>query len=296
MIERQRVLARFGELALRSEDLHEILTEACRLVADALGADLAKIMEVEPEAQELFVRAGVGWNDGIVGVVRLPMQERSSETCAIEVGEPVITPDIAKEKRFVFPDFLIEHGVKAIVNVPIFTPGPGPAYGLLQVDNREPREFDEQDTEFLRTYASILGPVIDRLHKVHDLRAALTKNEGLLKELQHRIKNNIGVITGIVWMRSRATESEEARHELQAVAERIETLRLVHEQLYAAGTVDRLPLRPYLTILVESLASLYDTQSGAVRLNIDVDDVELAPEVAAPLGLILNEFTTNRGC
>ena len=293
MIERQRILAKFGEVALRSEDLQEVLTEACRLVAAALDADLAKIMELEPETQELFVRAGVGWNDGIVGVVRLPMAEQSSETYAIKVGEPVLTADIAKEERFIFPDFLIEHGVQAIVNVPIFTPGDGPAYGLLQVDTREPRDFDQQDIEFLRTYASILGPVIDRLYKVDDLRAALTKNQRLLAELQHRIKNNIGVITGIVWMRSRATESEEARDELQAVAERIETLRLVHEQLYAAGTVDRLPLRPYLTILVESLASLYDAQSGSVRLDIDVDDVELAPEVAAPLGLILNEFTTN---
>ena len=293
MNERQRILAKFGELALRSEDLQEVLTEACRLVAAALGADLAKIMELDPEAQELSVRAGVGWNDGVVGVVRLPMGERSSETYAIKVGEPVITSDIAKEERFVFPDFLIEHGVQAIVNVPIFTPGAGPAYGLLQVDTRTTRDFNQQDIEFLRVYASILGPVIDRLHKVHDLRAALAKNQRLLAELQHRIKNNIGVITGIVWMRSRATESEAARDELQAVAERIETLRLVHEQLYAAGTVDRLPLRPYLTILVESLASLYDTQSGSVRLDIEVDDVELAPETAAPLGLILNEFATN---
>lgn len=151
MAERQRALARFGELALRSDDLQEVLTEACRLVADALGADFAKIIELDDQAQELFVRAGVGWGEGVVGVVRLPMHDRSSETFAIELGQPVITPDIDIEDRFVFPDFLIEHGVKAIVNVPIPTPGGGPAYGLLQVDNREPRDFSEEDTAFLRT-------------------------------------------------------------------------------------------------------------------------------------------------
>ena len=111
--------------------------------------------------------------------------------------------------------------------------------------------------------------------------------------MQHRIKNNIGVITSLVWMRSRATESAEARNELQAVAERIETLRLVHEQLYAAGTVNSLTLRPYLTRLVESLCTLYADHSGAVQLDIDIDEVTLPPEIAAPLGLLLNEFTTN---
>ena len=293
MIERQRVLAKFGELALRSNDLQEVLTEACRLVAEALDADFAKVLELQAESQELFVRAGVGWQNGIVGQTRLPMHERSSETYASKLGEPVITTDIMTEERFVFPQFLIDHGVRAIVNVPIFTPGGGPAYGLLQVDKCEPHEFDEQDIAFLKTYSAVLGPVIDRLHKVVDLRSALAINQRLLAELQHRIKNNIGVITSLVWMRSRETTSVEARAELQAVAGRIETLRLVHEQLYAAGTVNRLPLRPYLTTLVESLDSLYNNSAGPIRLDIDIDEVELAPEVAAPLGLILNEFATN---
>ena len=293
MIERQRSLAKFGELALRSNDLQEVLTEACRLVSGALGTDLAKIVELQEDKRELFVRAGVGWQDGVVGKLRLPMSELSSETYAIRSGAPVITVDIDKETRFDFPQAFIDNGVRSMVNVPIFVPGNGPAYGLLQVDMCRPHNFDEQDIEFLKTYAAILGPVIDRLHMVVDLRVALASNQRLLAELQHRIKNNIGVITSIVWMRARKTSSPEARIELQAVAERIETLRLVHEQLYAAGTVNRLPLRPYLTTLVESLDSLYNSSAGPIRLDIDVDEVELTPEVAAPLGLIVNEFATN---
>ncbi|WP_260600092.1 hypothetical protein [Sphingomonas endolithica] len=76
----QRILADFGEFALRSEDLDEVLTEACRLVGKALGTDLAKVLEIENTEQTLFVRAGVGWGEGVVGHVRLPMGERSSET------------------------------------------------------------------------------------------------------------------------------------------------------------------------------------------------------------------------
>ncbi|MBL6459502.1 PAS domain S-box protein, partial [Belnapia sp. T6] len=169
-VTRQRALADFGDLALRSESLDEVLAEACRLVAEALGTGRAKILEIDEDSQTLLVRAGVGWNPNIVGELRLLMAEHSSETFAILAGKPVISQDIRKEDRFELPPFMQEAGVIALANVPVFLPG-GRTYGLLQVDATEPRDFGAEDTEFLRTYATILGPVIDRLRKVRKLEA-----------------------------------------------------------------------------------------------------------------------------
>jgi GAF domain-containing protein len=67
LIERQRILADFGEFALRSDDLQEVLTEGCRLVSRALGADLSKVLELEPGGETAVMRAGVGWKAGTVG-------------------------------------------------------------------------------------------------------------------------------------------------------------------------------------------------------------------------------------
>jgi two-component sensor histidine kinase len=294
MLKRQKVLANFGDFALRSQDLDEILQRACELISEALETDLAKVLEIDHERQELLVKAGVGWRPGIVGQTRLPMGELSSETYAIDKGEPVITQDISKEERFEFPAFLKEHGAAAIVNVPIFLPGEEmKAYGLLQVDSRKPRNFGEEDQEFLRTYAAILGPVIDRLHKVHDLHLALDVNQHLLQELQHRTKNHISTIHSLVTMRRRDVKSEEARQELAIIGDRIETLRLVHEQLYAAGTIDHLRMQPYLTQLADGLCHMHEEQSGLVRLDISIADAEVTADVAVPLGLIVNEFVTN---
>jgi two-component sensor histidine kinase len=290
MVERQRVLADFGDLATRSEDLDEVLTEACRLVGRALGTDLAKVMEVQEEEQTLFVRAGCGWRPGIVGHVRLPMSEHSSETYAISLGEPVITADISAEKRFVFPEFLIEAGVVGVINVPILLPG-GTSYGLLQVDSRAAWHVDDDDIQFLRTYAMILGPVIDRLFKVHALEQALDANQTLLRELQHRIKNNIAAITSLVRLRVNAADTEEARRELRVIGERIETLRLIHEQVYAGSGVDRLEFGPYVTALLEGLLDLH--REVPVRLDTEIEYMEISTDNAVPLGLILNEFTTN---
>src|SRR5215218_194556 len=170
MVRRQRVLADFGEFALRSESLDEVLAEACRLVGEALGTGRAKVLEIEHGGRSLQVRAGVGWKHGIAGRLRLEMTEHSSETFSIKLGTAVVTQDIRRENRFEVPAFLKEAGVVALVNVPIFLPG-GRAYGLLQVDATAPHDFGAEDTEFLRTYATILGPVIDRLHKLRKLRA-----------------------------------------------------------------------------------------------------------------------------
>jgi PAS domain S-box-containing protein len=171
MRKRQRILSDFGELALRSQDLDQVLHEACQLVSEALGTGRAKILEILHAEQQLFVRAGVGWDPGIVGSHRVPLDEHCSETFAIKAGDPVISRDIRHEDRFGIPPFMKAAGVVALVNVPILLPG-GRPFGLLEVDATEPRDFDEDDAQFLRTYTAILGPVIDRLLLAPALRAS----------------------------------------------------------------------------------------------------------------------------
>jgi PAS domain S-box-containing protein len=153
---------------LDNNDLEKILNEACRLVARALNADLAKVVEIDKVTDTGLVRAGVGWKRGVVGRTRVELSERSSEAYAIERTQPVVTTNIDAEDRFEFPTFMREHGVIAIANVPIFLPGRR-LYGVLQVDAREPREFGPEDVEFLETYAMVLGPVVDRLKTVGEL-------------------------------------------------------------------------------------------------------------------------------
>lgn len=184
LMKRQQVLADFGEFAIRSDDLDAVLTEACRLVGEALGTGRAKVLEIQEGRQELLVRAGVGWAPNVVGSVRLQMSDRSSETYAIRAAEPVISQDIATETRFDIPEFMKKAGVVALVNVPIFVPGQRP-YGVLQVDAMQPREFGDDEIQFLRTYAMILGPVIDRLHLLEERTNVQRRLES--SEARHRL-------------------------------------------------------------------------------------------------------------
>ncbi len=195
ILRQQEVLAQFGEMVLRNDDLDAILTEACRLVGQALGTDLSKVMELQEDGRTLLVRAGVGWRPGIVGHVTVQADKGSSEGHALQTGEPVLSTDIEQERRFDYADFIKEHGVRALVNV-IILGGPGNSpFGLLQVDSRRPRNFDDSDINFLRGYANLLGAAVERLRNL----AQRDQAEGLLRASEGQLQTLISGIPQMVW-------------------------------------------------------------------------------------------------
>lgn len=175
LLRQQEVLAKFGELALRSDSLDQILTEACRLVGDALETDLAKVMELQTDGNTLLVRAGVGWKDDVVGKVTVQAVPGSSEGFALSTGKPVTSDDIATETRFEYAAFIKDNGVRAIVSVIILGAEDKPPFGILQVDSRVPRHFSERDTRFLQGYANLIAAAVERLLVADEVRAAQTK-------------------------------------------------------------------------------------------------------------------------
>ncbi len=197
LLRQQTTLARFGELALRSDDLDEILTEACRLVGHALGTDLAKVVELQEGGRTLRVRAGVGWKPGVVGVVAINAAEDTSESHALITGKPVISPDIALETRFRCPDFLIDNGVKAVANVVILGGAGRPAFGILQIDSREPRAFTDDDIAFLKSYANLIASAVNRLRVMREAREGETRLRASLE--RQRAALETGLIGFFEW-------------------------------------------------------------------------------------------------
>jgi signal transduction histidine kinase/CheY-like chemotaxis protein len=190
VLRQQSVLAKFGELALRSDDLDEILTQACRLVGEALGTDLAKVIKIKGNGESLLGRAGVGWKPGVVGVAAGEATDETSERAAFKSEVPIIFPGIDTELRVQYPSSLADDGIKAVASVVIIGHEDETPFGILQVDSRHPRQFDENDTAFLRSYANLIAAAVARLQanaaleaKSRDLAEA---NARLLIEAKER--------------------------------------------------------------------------------------------------------------
>jgi GAF domain-containing protein len=185
-------LAQFGGQALRTQELDALLQEATRLVSDAMNIDLVKVLELLPDRNQMLLRAGINWRPGVVGHALISAGEGSSAGHAVRTEQPVITEDITTETRFQIPDLLIEHGVKSTVNVVIR--GEGGPFGVLEVDSRRDRHFDQDDIDFLQNYANLLASAVDRLRIQRDLKSSAEKQEFLLHELQHRVRNMVATI------------------------------------------------------------------------------------------------------
>jgi GAF domain-containing protein len=162
LLRQRKVLAKFGELALASDDLEHILNEACRLVGDALQTNMAKFMLLQEDGITFLVRNGVGWAPDVVGKVRVQAHEGTPERHSLGTNGPVISTDSSSETRFRYHDFQIANGVKAFVNVLVHGADGERPFGIFEVDSRVPRQFTDSDIDFLRGYSNLLGAALKR--------------------------------------------------------------------------------------------------------------------------------------
>ena len=124
-----------------------------------------------------------------------------------------------------------------------------------------------------------------------DLRSALEQKTALLHEVDHRVKNNLQVISSLMLLKARRTPQGEARDALQAMADRIGALSTAYRMLYAEGDAARFDVREFADDLVADLAAGYGP--GSARIETEVEPLALPAAMAAPLALMLHELAGN---
>jgi len=156
----QTAVATLGQSALAGASIAGLMDEAVSIVARALDVELVKILELEPDGRHLVVRSGVGWRDGVVGHRHVETGEATQAGYTLARQRPVVTDDLALEKRFVGAPLLREHDVVSGMTVTIGS-GSQP-YGILGVHSRERREFSDDDAHFLEAVANVIASSIGR--------------------------------------------------------------------------------------------------------------------------------------
>jgi two-component sensor histidine kinase len=119
------------------------------------------------------------------------------------------------------------------------------------------------------------------------------RNVTLLRELHHRVKNNLQIIYSLISLQKRRVTITESIKQLDAIQARIHAMALVHERLYAADDMEHVSVKQYITSLVEHMRQIYLMEDKPVHIAYDLDDVQLSLAKAIPVGLILNEAVSN---
>ena len=161
-------LAALGEAALVERNLDVILARTCAVLGQQLGADLANVLELAPDADRFVLRAGWNWPEAWVGARTVPAGRRSLAGYVIETGGPVVVDDLQGEERFDAPPLMLSAGIASSLTVPI---GPeDDVFGVLSVHSQRQRAFSADDASFAQGVANVLAAAVRRARDDEALR------------------------------------------------------------------------------------------------------------------------------
>jgi two-component sensor histidine kinase len=289
-IRQQELLARLGVLALQGTSFVGMLDHTARMTAEGLGAEYCKVLEYIPAENRLLVRAGVGWDEGVVGSASVGADLESPGGYALHTGKPVISNHLENEQRFRTPELLVVHGIRRAMNV--ILQGDGTPFGVLEVDSRSEGEFGEHDISFLQGAANILGMAIEQQQYQRKLQAALDRHQILLKEVNHRVKNSLQVVSSMLLLQANAVGDPALNDRLQEAASRVAAVGRAYERLAYNADYENIGLVSYLREVVSDL----EIAVAPCKVQFEApEEIQLAADRAILVGLIINELVLNAG-
>lgn len=128
--------------------------------------------------------------------------------------------------------------------------------------------------------------------KTKEISKSLEEKEILLKEIHHRVKNNLALTISLLELQEEEIQDEKTKKVLIDIQERIYTMELLHRKLYESPNLNKISLKNYVIDLIETISKTYDKQKK-IDIFFEIENIELNIETAMPYGLILNELVTN---
>lgn len=233
----QAAVAELGQQALAGDQLDGLINQAVALVAQILEVEFCKVLKLLPDEDAVLLRAGVGWQEGLVGRAKIDLGLNSQAGYTLLSREPVIVEDLTQEIRFNGPCLLHQHGVKSGISVII--PGQNSPYGVLGAHSARPRKFTKDDIHFLQATANVLATAINRQQVEEALRHAHDELEIRVQERTTDLeKANTELQQKIIELQ----QAQEERAKLIAILEAtpdIVATASVDEQIYYLNSAAR---------------------------------------------------------
>ncbi|MHA1641613.1 MAG: histidine kinase dimerization/phosphoacceptor domain -containing protein [Promethearchaeota archaeon] len=417
-IHRQALIAKFGLEAITEKNIDKLFEKATNLLAKILDVEYIKILELLPDKRFLKLRAGVGWNKGLVGNATVENNKYSQAGYTLLKTKPVIVENLHNESRFIAPKLLVDHNV--VSGMSVIIQGKNSPFGILGAHTKKFRKFSDDDINFLQSIANILTNVILRDITEKDLReseekyrtlteqsllgtliianeriifvnksisnifgysieellswtlktlmqhihpkdlektikkckdvledkiisfqsdirirqknknylyirqyvkkinfqgkpalhiniiniteqkknellleSSLEEKEILLKEIHHRVKNNLQVISSLIVLEEQNIKDEKVINIFKDLQSHIKAMALIHEALYKSENLNKIDISKYIKDLVDNLFKAYSENSKNVKFYLNIDNIDFNLDRAIYCGFIINELVSN---
>jgi two-component sensor histidine kinase len=170
--------------------------------------------------------------------------------------------------------------------------GDGSPFGVLEVDSRSEGEFGKHDVAFLQGAANILGMAIEQQQYQRRLQAALDRHQVLLKEVNHRVKNSLQVVSSMLHLQAAAVGDPALSDHLQEASTRISAVGRAYERLAYNADYENIGLVSYMREVIEDL----ETAVAPCKVQFEApEEIQFAADRAILVALIINELVLNAG-
>ncbi len=288
------VLSQVNQSIVREEDRGRLFQEICRIALEFGGFRLAWIGGVAGVEGGLTVLAAAGAAPAVLG---RPGGPGCPAGQAVEQGGVRLIHDLAAAEAFSWRETAQALGCRSLVSVPALVRGRTAVVLTLCAPERD--FFQEREAALAEEVALDIGFALEamerrRLHEEAEeaLRGSLRQKDLLLREVHHRVKNNLQLVQSLLRLQADRYESPADRRMLEESQVRVQTLSRVHDVLSRSGDVTRICMRTYLRELVQGLARHHDP-AGRVRLDLPEEEGVLGLDQAAPCGLLAGELASN---
>ncbi len=272
----QAAVAALGQRALEGVEPSVLLDEAVGLVARTLDVEYAAVLELLADGGRFLVRAGAGWEEGVVGRLIVDAGAQSQAGYCLLTREPVIVEDWTAEQRFARPPGLAAHGV--LSGMAVVIRGANGPYGVLAAHATRPRRFTLNDSHFLQAVANVLAAAIQRQRA----EEALRRSEEQLRQAQkmeavgrlaggiaHDFNNILTAIAGYSeLLLGRIGEAGQLRKDVEGIRKAAERAAALTRQLLAFSR--RQVLQPKVLDLNAVVAGMAPMLRRLIGENIEL--------------------------
>jgi len=291
---------RIAVLLQAAADLNRLLTEPESLYGSLLDRlyrlvpfHSGSIQVMEGDALRIVALRGE-LDPGIVLGLRFPMDPLFPNLTVIRERRPVSVQDVRKD----FPHFLTREkefgsgSVRSWLGVPMACGDE--VVGMIALDRHAVDPFPLGQVHIVKSFADMAAVAIQNARTYRRLLEALEARDRLMKELNHRVKNNLQLVLSLLAIQARRIEDTGTREALSVLEGRIESISNAHELLFRQeepGTA--IDLGEYLESIAQDFRGAFLGPERSIALSTDFHRIEGNVAMAVPLGLILNELLTN---
>jgi PAS domain S-box-containing protein len=299
------MLSSCNRILARAANEESLLQDLCRIAVEIGGYRVARVaFALDDEAKSILIKAHAGEVHPFHASLRQTWRTDTPDGPsplgeAVRSGEIQIVDSLAREPSLgAVADQIKAAGFGGCVVLPLRNKER--AFGLLILYCAESIAVNAEELSLLEELANDLAfgisTIRDRAERERAdeaLVASLQEKGALLKEVHHRVKNNLQVITSLLRLEARRVENPHTRGVLRDMQNRVHSMAALHERLYRSNSFSEIDLGAYLGQLVEQLVRSLAPRPEKIAVRLDVASVGLGLDQAVPCGLLLTELVSN---